>query len=175
MTTFITRLLAALLAILFSSCREGQQQDQAKTQSQTKKTEGMQTIFVGTYTKKEDHLDGQAEGILTVYQNPETGELQSGETVAQVTNPSFVKVSETGNRLLAVSELGSAHAPSEYIYSYRILENDSLEQISKLPTESFAPAHIELDQTGSLVFVSNYMGGVVMMYRLNNDGSLEKQ
>lgn len=175
MTTFITRTLAALVAILFSSCGEGQQQNQPETTSQTNTTEDMRTIFVGTYTKKEGHVDGQADGIFTIYQNPETGELEQGRTVAQVTNPSFVKASEEGKRLLAVSELGSGDAASGYIYSYKILENDSLEQISRLSTESFAPAHIELDQTGRYVFVSNYMGGVVMMYRLHDDGSLEKQ
>lgn len=176
MGTFTKSWLAVILVVSLISCGDGQKlEDTAEARSVTENTSNMATIFVGTYTRKEGHVNGQADGILTIYQDPKSGELKQGKTVAEVTNPSFVKASEDGQWLLAVSELGSGDAPSGYIYSYRIQENDTLEQISRLSTESFAPAHIALDQTGRYVFVSNYMGGVVMMYILNDDGSLEKQ
>lgn len=176
MINFASRFLVGIMLLLASSCGEGEKKPNiAEAESKTEIPQNMSTIFVGTYTKKEGHVDGQADGILTIYSNPGTGELKRGKTVAEVTNPSFVKASADGKWLLAVSELGSGDAPSGYVFSYRILENDSLEQVSRLSTESFAPAHIELDQTGSYVFVSNYMGGVVMMYKLEENGSLGRQ
>ena len=132
-------------------------------------------MFVGTYTKKEGHVDGQADGIIALKLDAQSGEIISQNTVAEVVNPSFLKVSKNDKFLFAVSELGSADALSGYFYSFKILENDSLREISKLSTESFAPAHIALDKTGNFAFVSNYMGGVVMVYGIDEDGSLKKQ
>ena len=134
----------------------------------------MVTMYIGSYTKKEGHVDGKAEGIYTLYHNKETGNLEMGETVAKVTNPSFVKVSRDGKYLFAVSELGPGDAESGFVYSYKVNEDDSLEELSKVSTEGFAPAHITIDQSGGFLFVANYMGGVVMMYKIK-DGYLKRQ
>ncbi|WP_424493542.1 lactonase family protein [Salinimicrobium sp. GXAS 041] len=169
--------LATLMFLSFTACGDKLRdaENEAGLDFLTSENENMETLFVGTYTKKEGHVDGQANGILSLYRNPETGTLHKGKTVAEIINPSFVKVSEDGNFLYAVSELGENDAESGFIYSFRINENDSLEHVSKLSTENFAPAHIETDQTGKYVFVSNYMGGVVMMYRVGEDGDLQTQ
>ncbi|HET8753578.1 MAG TPA: lactonase family protein [Salinimicrobium sp.] len=132
-------------------------------------------IYIGTYTKKEGHVDGKAEGIYSVYQNTKNGRLRFGETVAEITNPSFVKVSRDGKNLYAVSELGPKDAESGFVFSYKINEDDSLTEIGKISTEAFAPCHIEIDNTGKFVFVSNYLGGVVMVYHRNKNGILEKK
>src|SRR5690606_33066707 len=58
------------------------------------------------------------------------------------------------------------------IYSFKTEKDGSLKEVSRLSTEGYAPAHIEVDRTGSLVFVSNYSGGVVMVYGVNEDGNL---
>ncbi len=134
----------------------------------------MKTAYIGTYTKKEGHVNGQAEGIYSIQQNPETGELEFGETVASVVNPSFVKVSRNGNNLYAVSELGPQDDASGFIYSFRINEDKSLKELGKISTESFAPCYIAEDQSGKFVFVANYMGGVVMGYKKDAEGILEK-
>ena len=173
-TTFLKSLVLALV-ISNISCGEKKENTEAQAESSNIEKDTMETIFVGTYTKKEGHVDGQADGIYTLYRNPEDGSLTQGKTVAEVVNPSFVKASEDGKLLFAVSELGEKDAESGFIYSFRITEKDSLEQLSKLSTESFAPAHIALDQSGKYVLVSNYMGGVVMMYKVSNDGTLTKQ
>lgn len=168
-----TRLLAVLTILLLISCKNST--TPAKEMSANSKKENLQTMFVGTYTKKEGHVDGQARGITALKLNSETGAIVSQKTVAEVVNPSFVKASSNGNFLFAVSELGSSDAPSGYFYSFRILDNDSLQQISKISTEAFAPAHIALDKTGKYAFVSNYLGGVVMVYSIDQNGALQKQ
>lgn len=135
----------------------------------------LNTIYTGTYTKKEGHVNGQADGIYTLYQNPENGSLKFGSTVAKIINPSFVKVSKDHAFLYAVSELGDNDAASGFIYSYKINPDHSLTETGKLSTESYAPCHIALDQTGEFVFVSNYLGGVVVVYKKKADGSLEQK
>ena len=135
----------------------------------------LNTIYIGTYTKKEGHVNGQADGIYTLYQNPENGSLKFGATVAKIINPSFVKVSKDNKYLYAVSELGSNDAASGFVYSYKINPDHGLTETGKLSTESYAPCHIAMDQTGEFVFVSNYVGGVVVVYKKKEDGSLEKK
>ncbi|MDT0649004.1 lactonase family protein [Autumnicola edwardsiae] len=137
--------------------------------------ENIKTAYIGTYTREEGHVDGEAQGIYTIYQEPESGSLRFGTTVAEITNPSFVKVSGDGENLYAVSELGGGGEEAGFIHSFRIKEDQALEELNKLSTESTAPCHVALDRTGRYVFAANYMGGVVMMYKRQEDGSLEKQ
>ena len=144
-----------------------------KSFSQTKKNSNV--IYVGSYTENEGFVDGQAEGIYTLHQNPETGKISMGTTVAKLKNPSFVKVSKDAKYLFSVSELVKSEAESGFIYSYKINEDESLTEINKLSTHGFAPCHIEIDKTGKFVFVSNYLGGVVMMYEVGKEGNLKEK
>ncbi|HZJ36274.1 MAG TPA: beta-propeller fold lactonase family protein, partial [Gillisia sp.] len=159
------------ILLLFASFSCGRNSGENKNTEE----DSLNTIYTGTYTKKEGHVNGQADGIYTLYQNPENGSLKFGTTVAKIINPSFVKVSKDNKYLYAVSELGENDAPSGYIYSYKINPDHSLTETGKLSTESYAPCHIAMDQTGEFVFVSNYVGGVVVVYKKKADGSLEKK
>lgn len=165
-------LLSGLSILILASCNF-----KMKTEPEvaTEKSNSMAPIYIGTYTKKEGHVNGQAEGIYTVYQNSKTGVLEMGETVAEATNPSFVKTSGNKRFLYAVSELGPGDGPAGLIYSYRINSDYSLEETGSISTESFAPCYIAEDRLGNYVFVANYVGGVVMMYSKKENGSLEKQ
>lgn len=175
MRSIITTVLVVLIAGNLFSCQNQGNSSEKQYETGSKKNTSIKTMFAGTYTKKEGHVDGQADGLYALKLNSETGEIISYKTVAEVVNPSFIKVSSNGKYLFAVSELSSADAPNGYFYSFKIRDNDSLQQISKLSTESFAPAHIELDKTENYAFVSNYVGGVVILYAINNDGSIRKQ
>lgn len=137
-----------------------------------KMNDSINKMYVGTYTQKEGHVDGKASGIYLLNQNSDSGALKLIGTVAEVVNPSFVKVGKMGKYLFAVSELGPHEGESGFIYSFEILENGKLKKISKNSTGAFAPCHIALDRSGKYVFVSNYMGGVVMSYKIESDGSL---
>jgi len=167
-------LVSLSILLFFLSCKNEtkikQNTDVADSSAST-----MKTIYIGTYTKKEGHVDGQAEGVYSVYQDSETGILELGKTVAKVVNPSFVKTSMDNKNLYAVSELGPDDAAAGLIYSYKINEDHSLEPTGSISTESFAPCYIAEDKSGKFIFVANYVGGVVMMYEKNADGSLKKQ
>ena len=143
--------------------------------AQNAKSPETKVAFIGTYTKKEGHVDGKAEGIYSVSLDPKSGVLKFGKTLATVTNPSFVKTSPDGEYLYAVSELGPKDASSGEIYAYKIQPDNSLKQINCLPTRGLAPCNIEVDPTGEFVFVSNYLGGVVTMYQKQPDGSLKEK
>ncbi len=166
-------LISIIPLLVISSCKN-ENHEKYKAEEKKNNTTAMTPIYIGTYTKKEGHVDGQAEGIYTVFQS-ETGELKKGETVAKITNPSFVRASGDNRHLYAVSELGPGDGPSGLIYSFKINDDHSLEETGSISTESFAPCYIAEDRSGQYVFVANYVGGVVMMYAKDADGSLKKQ
>ncbi|SFN86148.1 lactonase family protein [Salegentibacter flavus] len=132
-------------------------------------------VYIGTYTKTEGHVDGKANGVYLMHQDAKTGDLSDPVCVAEVINPSFVKTSSDGKNLYAVSELAPGDGESGYIYSFSRNADNSLEELGKISTESFAPCHIEIDQSGKYVFVSNYVGGVVMLYERDEKGNLQKK
>jgi len=128
------------------------------------------SVYVGTYTKKEAHVDGKANGIYLLKMNNEDGHLEMQSTVAEIVNPSFLVTSPDGRNLYAVSEV--ADSLGGYIYAFEIKDDNSLVLIHKLSTDSPAPCHVSLDSKGQYVFVANYMGGVVKMYKRMDDGRL---
>lgn len=129
------------------------------------------TAYIGTYTRAEGHVNGQAEGIYRVGLNQRTGEMTSPKTVATTTNPSFLGLSPNKKFLYAVSELAHADEPTGFVHAFRV-EDDQLIELSKLPTNGQAPCHVEIDKTGKIAIVSNYVGGVATVYRIGNDGRL---
>lgn len=127
-------------------------------------------VYVGTYTKKEAHVNGKADGIYLLHKNNENGHLEMKSTVAKVVNPSFLTISPDRRNLYAVSEV--ADGLSGFIYAFEIKNDNSLILLHKLSTDSPSPCHVSLDNKGQYVFVANYMGGVVKMYKRMDDGRL---
>jgi len=127
-------------------------------------------VYVGTYTKKEVHVAGKAEGIYLLHRNNEDGHLEMKSTVAKMVNPSFLTISPDGQNLYAVSEV--ADGLGGFIYAFEIKNDNSLFLLHKLSTDSPAPCHVSLDNKGQYVFVANYLGGVVKMYKRMDDGRL---
>ena len=138
------------------------------------KRDSINKIYVGSYTKKEGHVDGQARGIHLINQNSNNGKLSYVCLAAEVTNPSFVKVGKMGKFVYAVSELGPSDAETGFVHSFEIQEDGSLKNIGKSSTGGLSPCHIALDKSGKFALVSNYSGGVVMIYKIGSDGVLIK-
>lgn len=164
-------IILMVICLCITACKSGNKEP---VEEESIETQNMTTAYIGTYTKKEGHVNGQAEGIYTIYLEEETGKLRYGKTVAKLINPSFVKTSRDSRNVYAVSELGPGDAKSGFVYSYKILQDDNLEEIGKISSEGFAPCYLTEDASGQFIFVANYVGGVVVMYRKTENGSLEK-
>ncbi|HSZ71683.1 MAG TPA: lactonase family protein [Cytophagaceae bacterium] len=170
MTISIQNRLAvfALLLVVSVSC-DVTGKKQLKKQAEDS---AIVSLYVGTYTKKEGHVDGQGKGIYLMKMNEETGALHLKGIVSAITNPSFVTISTDRKNLYAVSETGPADGPNGFVYSYAINEDQSLTLLNKQSTAAYAPCHVNADVTGKYVFVANYSGGIAAMYKRLEDGSL---
>ncbi len=161
-------LIAASLIVLSFAC-DFSGKNQLKKQAEDSATVAM---YVGTYTKKEGHVNGQAKGIYLVKMNELTGALHLKGIVSAITNPSFITLSPDRKNLYAVSELGPADGANGWIYSYAVNEDQSLKLLNKQSTAAYAPCHVSVDAKGKYVFVANYSGGIATMYKRLKDGSL---
>lgn len=157
--------LLALIVLL--GCESG-----TKT-NQTTSTKAAKTYaaFIGTYSKKEGHVDGKGEGIYLYQLDSATGYLDKIGAQNRITNPSFLTLSADGKYLYAVEEIGSDVDTSGHVIAYR-RKGGFLEKINQQPTFGFAPCHVSTDSKGRYVFVANYAGGIAG-YHVGKNGQLE--
>jgi 6-phosphogluconolactonase len=138
--------------------------------SETVKVADFETLYVGTYTKKEGHVDGKAQGIYKLQMNKETGELMVIDTILNTVNPSYIAIHPNKKYLYAVNEIADGNRIGT-ITAYNI-ENETITEIAKISSEGDAPCHISVDKSGQYVLVANYME-VMVVYKIKENGSLE--
>ncbi|GAA3613129.1 lactonase family protein [Kineosporia mesophila] len=120
-------------------------------------------LFVGTYTERLPHVDGQAPGIMRARW---TGEGGPGEATlaAVLRNPSWVTIFK--NVLYAVSETRSDNGEGD-VSAYRIdEESHRLVLLGMQPSGGADPAHLAVSPDGRYLAVANYSGGSVALFAL---------
>lgn len=157
--------LLALVVLL--GCESGTK----TTQNTSTKAAKTYAAFIGTYSKKEGHVDGKGEGIYLYQLDSATGYLDKIGVQDGIVNPSFLTLSANGKYLYAVEEIGSDVDEAGRVVAYRRAD-DHLEKINQQPTFAFAPCHVSTDSKSRYVFVANYVG-VIAVYPVAVNGGLE--
>lgn len=121
-------------------------------------------LFVGTYTNS-----GKSEGIYVYTFDDATGNFSLKSKLTGIKNPSFLAFHQKANRLYAVSESGGESTVSSFAY-----RDGQLEKLNTMPSGSSGPCHIITDRDNRFVFVSNYGGGTLSVYKTDTDGSLKE-
>ncbi|MEL6277121.1 MAG: beta-propeller fold lactonase family protein, partial [Bacteroidota bacterium] len=124
-------------------------------------------LYIGTYTRKEGHVNGKALGIYLAEMRKEDGAIQVGDTTDGIINPSYVRPSRDRKHLYAVSEIGEGE-----VIAYSIGEKGQLIRLAAIPTGAPAPCHLEMDFSDQYLVNSNYMGGIVNVYQRKANGQL---
>jgi len=130
-------------------------------------------IFIGTYTLDMGWVNGQGQGIYKADIDYLNADLKLSNSISTITNPSYLAISPDRQNLYAVSEIGFGDDGYGFIHAYSFDESGNPVYIDRYPTNAFSPCHVSVDATGKFVFVANYQGGVAMVYRRMEDGSLE--
>lgn len=131
-----------------------------------KKSTGTTLLFVGSFTNKE-----AGKGIHVYEFNSETGESTLKYTLDSVINTSFLKLSSNGNYLYSVVESQMEHHGKVAAFKVDSV-NQKLDFINQQDCGGRNPAHIEIDQTGTLLFNSNYTDPSLSVFKIKEDGSL---
>lgn len=173
-------ILSFILISFFFSCEENNTADTntATTLDTIESNMNEQYIFIGTYTKKEGHVDGKGEGIYRLAYS------QKGDSIYfnflqskyfKTINPSYLTISKNKKYLYAVNELGPNDGDSGTVEAYEIdPQTKDLKLIDKVKTDAFAPCHVTVDANNQIAFVSNYVGGIVNVFPLLKNGTFKE-
>jgi 6-phosphogluconolactonase len=136
------------------------------------------TLFVGTYTRKEPHVDGKGKGIYTIELDITTGALCHREVTEVGINPSFLCGTKNGSIIYAVNE---CNEPSQdgsgetgYIVALKVEEQIKLKELNRFESKGTFPCHVSLHDSEEFLVASNYGGGNITLYPVNHDGSLNE-
>ena len=166
--------LLAALSVLFSGC-SSTPTETVNQKAEMKQAVADKVLFIGTYTQKEGHVDGKAEGIYVYAFNTETGALTHLSTSPPITNPSYLTVHPSGQWLYAVSETGGeGEKEFGFVSAFRIdQEQWKLQHINTVSSRGKYPCYISVDSAGRHAMVANYGGGVALL-PLRSDGALQQ-
>jgi 6-phosphogluconolactonase len=134
---------------------------------------GKYWVYIGTYTSK----DG-SQGIYRCELDVKSGSLGNLTAVAELANPTFLSISPNGRFLYAVSETADAGANKNEgsLQAFKIdPTTGKLSRLNSLTTGGAGPCYVSVNSTGRFALVANYGGGSSAMFRLNDDGSLERR
>jgi len=169
-----------ILILLFFSCEEKNNAD-TNTSINTDTTESNmkeQYVFIGTYTKKEGHVDGKGKGIYRLAFSQKGDSIYFNFIKSKyfpTTNPSYLTISKNKKFLYAVNELGPNDGDSGTVEAYQIdSQTKDLKLIDKVKTDAFAPCHVTVDPNNQIAFVSNYVGGMVNVFPLLENGTFKE-
>lgn len=120
-------------------------------------------LYIGTST------NGDSEGIYKIQFNTETGELSDQTLAINIDNPSFLSYSPDRKYLYSTNGTDSG-----FLSSYKINKNGSLTLLTRVSSQGKGPCHIAVNKSGNKAVISNYGGGTVSIYPINEDGSLSE-
>jgi len=161
-------LLSLLCLVLVLGCQAD------KKEEREVKSDDVEILFVGTYTKKEGHVDGQGEGIYIYEMNKETGALRYLDVSDQIISPSYLAVHENGKWVYAVNEYDGGEEAFAAVTALEFRrEDNSLRYLNETSSMGQYPCYISIDNTGNFVMVANYVGGSVALYPIGEDGLLQ--
>ena len=158
--------LAALLSMLcLSSCDEA-----PNSQVATANAAQDEILFIGTYTQKEGHVDGKANGIYVYSFDAQTGALTYLSEIDSVTNPSYITPHPSGDFLYAVNEIGE---PNGTISAFAFDANThQLRFLNQVDAKGKAPCYLSTDSEGRWAFAANYVTGNVSMFPIDSSGRI---
>ncbi len=160
-------LLFTLGILFFSAC-------QNTSKPKEPDMESTYELLVGTYSKKEGHVDGKAEGIHQITLNA-NGSLSGGEAVAtDIINPSYLTLSQDGQFMYAASETGPDVDSVGYVHAYAKQASGEWKFLNRQSSHSFAPCYVATHPSGKYLSVANYVGGTIALYPIEEDGSLKQ-
>lgn len=163
------RIILGLLCLMFII---GCQSDKKK--AKVEEPEDFEILFVGTYTKKEGHVDGQGDGIYVYEMNKKTGALRYLSISDQITSPSYLAVHENSKWIYAVNEYDGGEDTFAAVTALAYNKEDhSLRYLNEVSSMGQYPCYISIDNSGKFVMAANYVGGSVALYPITEEGMLD--
>jgi 6-phosphogluconolactonase len=122
---------------------------------------------IGTYTRKEGHVDGKGEGVYFLLSDDSTR-----VAAKELINPSYVTISNDQQNVYAVEEIGPGTADTVGYITAFTYNNGALTKINRQSSHGYAPCYVTTDADKRCAFLANYVSGTVALYPLEKNGGL---
>jgi len=123
-------------------------------------------LFLGTYT------DGKPDKGIYIYEfNSKTGNLKEVFSGQNITNPSFLTLSPTGDYLYVCTDTKLPEEGSVSAFKFDSI-NGSLTFLNKQKSGGENPVYLTTSRNNEFVINGNYTEGTVSVFKTNPDGSL---
>ena len=164
-------LFPALLSI--SGCKTGVHPVEVAGSDDSLKQDSVKIMYVGTYTEKEDFVDGKATGIYVYELNTNTGRLTYVSSSPHTVNPSYLAADKENQILYAVNETGSNDKPGGSISAFKLMAGGrQMDFINTVSSQGNSPCYVSMDKTKKWVLCANYGSGTVTVLPVKDSGSL---
>lgn len=129
-------------------------------------------LYVGTFTRPAPYVgDTNGEGIYVYAFDPDSGTLAYLSETHGIDNPSYLTVDRSGECLYANSEIFGWD--EGLVKAYAIdRETGALSYLNMQPSRGSLTSYISVEQTNQYALVTNYWTGSVVLFRIQDDGSL---
>jgi len=128
-------------------------------------------VYLGTYTQ------GKSEGIYSFSFDNVTGNTGPVELAAKLKTPSYIAISRNNQFLYSIMEIGSDSCKENMdgaVCAFSIdRKTGRLKLMNYHPTNSKVPSHVNVDRSNKYLFAANYKQGLVSVFSLNTDGSID--
>jgi len=121
-------------------------------------------VYFGTGTTD------QAIGIYHSKFDTDTGKLAEVALAAKIREPEFLALHPDGTHLYAVAKKGKP-----VLAAYKIETDGSLELVNTVPMTNGQGAHLAVHPSGDFLITAQYFKGSVGVFKLADNGSIEKQ
>lgn len=126
-------------------------------------------VYIGTYTGP------NSKGIYAYRFKPATGALTSLGLIQEAVNPTWLGQHPNHRFLYSVNEHPTKTEPGNSITAYaRDLKTGKLNLLNTVSSTGEGPAHLDIDKTGKIVAVANFITGSVATFLIKPDGSLSE-
>lgn len=126
--------------------------------------DGSLLMFTGSYSQAD------SAGIKSFAFDQNTGRWSLLDSVAGISNPSFIAVDGVNNRIYAVGE-DAGNSSTVNMLTYSQDGKNIVLEVSDT-TGGGAPCHIVLSPKGDKVMTANYMGGSITVYDIDDKGRM---
>lgn len=171
-----TKLLLScfLLAVIFlSGCKPGARPVGTSESADSLKQDSVKILYVGTYTEKEDFVDGKATGIYVYEFNLSSGKLSYVSSSPKTTNPSYLVADKKNRKIYSVNETGSNNKKGGSISAFNLsADGRQMDFINSASSMGNYPCYISLDKTGKWILCANYGSGNVAVLPVSDSGSV---
>jgi len=161
-SVFFLGSFSALLSVFMMGCTEEDTRHHSNGSGEY--------IYAGTF-------EGEgSEGLYVFEFNREDFSLRHVQTVTDRMGPNFQAIHPNKQFLYSVGDDPfNENEPYGTLSAYQINQaNGTLELINEQSVQGRGTAHVSVDPMGEFVYVSNYTGGNVVMFRILEDGGVSE-